>query len=601
MRFRPQKSHRFTLYTPRSETVRALVALARSGKVELDPQPEANATLELRRLQPLVTRFERLLNECGAELPDYQACPLAPRGALENLAAEALDRLTDWCARMRDVLAHRDAALTQRGKLRLLDELLAHTHTSQHDLARFGTHSELLYKGLFACSLTQAPQRDLRNTLQEVVQGSDHRFYLYVGLPEQRRGIEAALTPVCTPLELPDWLQDADDDWRTQLQQRLCALDADIAEQDAQREALRDEPGIIEAVGEMSLLRWYLRQARTLSQDERFCYVTGWTTAPAELQPLLRRAGIKAIVRFPPDVHLGSGPVGLPRSGWLAPFEVFLALYGTPDENEIDPRPLLAVIVPLLFGYMFPDVGHGLVLAAFGYVFYERWPELRFLVPCGLTAAAFGVVFGEVFGFEDWIDPLWIHPLDDPLRILLVPMLFGVALILLGLLLSGVQAIWRGTGWRWCLADAAIVPLYLGTLALPWWRAAWPVPLTALAWFVLGSVLRDYRTPLYALRTALARFLESAFQLLTNSLSFARVGAFALAHAGLSKALLYLGEGIDNPVLFAMYLLLSQALILTLEALIVFVQTVRLVFLEFFLRFLRAEGRILEPMRPPQP
>ncbi|MBI5042145.1 MAG: ATPase, partial [Gammaproteobacteria bacterium] len=139
-----------------------------------------------------------------------------------------------------------------------------------------------------------------------------------------------------------------------------------------------------------------------------------------------------------------------------------------------------------------------------------------------------------------------------------------------------------------------------GALALPWHRAAAPIPLVALAWFLLGPVLRDYRSPGPALRAALMRLLESSFQLRINTLSFARVGAFALAHAGLSKAIVYLGAGIDNPALFAVYIVLSQALILTLETLIVFVQTVRLVFLEFFLRFLRAEGRILEPLQPPQ-
>jgi V/A-type H+-transporting ATPase subunit I len=287
-------------------------------------------------------------------------------------------------------------------------------------------------------------------------------------------------------------------------------------------------------------------------------------------------------------------------SGWLAPFEVFMSLYGTPNENEVDPRPLLAFIVPLLFGYMFSDVGHGLVLAMFGGLLYRRWPEGRFLLPCGLSAAVFGLVFGEVFGFEDWITPLWIHPLDDPLRILLVPMVFGIGLILLGIALSGIEAYWRGAGWRWLLADAAIVPLYMGALAVPLWREALIVPLVALGWFLLGSILRDYRTPWPALRAAFTRLLENSLQLLVHTLSFARVGAFALAHAGLSKALLYLGAGIDTPLLFAVYLLLSQALILTLETLIVFVQTVRLIFFEFFLRFLRAEGRILEPLRPPQ-
>ena len=106
--------------------------------------------LEIRRLQPIVMRFEQLLHECGRHLPDYQACPLVPQGTLETIATAALERLTGWCGRAQALVTRLSTLQQEHSDLNLLAELLAHTHTSQHDLARFGAQGQLLYKEMFA-------------------------------------------------------------------------------------------------------------------------------------------------------------------------------------------------------------------------------------------------------------------------------------------------------------------------------------------------------------------------------------------------------------------------------------------------------------------
>ena len=97
----------------------------------------------------------------------------------------------------------------------------------------------------------------------------------------------------------------------------------------------------------------------------------------------------------------------------------------------------------------------------------------------------------------------------------------------------------------------------------------------------------------------LGRLAQSALELMLNTLSFARIGAFALAHAALSNALLELASLIEVPALQIMALLLGHALIIVIEALVVFVQTTRLILFEFFTRFLRANGRIFRPLESP--
>ena len=93
---------------------------------------------------------------------------------------------------------------------------------------------------------------------------------------------------------------------------------------------------------------------------------------------------------------------------------------------------------------------------------------------------------------------------------------------------------------------------------------------------------------------------QQAFQLAINSLSFARVGAFALAHAGLCSAVVALSEASAQPALSLVVMTLGNAVIVVLEGLVVSIQTTRLVLFEFFIRFLRGEGRALRPLAGPQ-
>jgi len=95
---------------------------------------------------------------------------------------------------MQVLVMHQSSLHLERDNLNLLNEFLAHTPTSKKDLARFCSPSQLLYKGLFACRPTQAPQHSFRNALEAITRGPTQHFYLYIGLPEQRAAIEQSIT-----------------------------------------------------------------------------------------------------------------------------------------------------------------------------------------------------------------------------------------------------------------------------------------------------------------------------------------------------------------------------------------------------------------------
>ncbi len=192
-----------------------------------------------------------------------------------------------------------------------------------------------------------------------------------------------------------------------------------------------------------------------------------------------------------------------------------------PSGTEADPSVLLALAVPLMFGYMFGDVGQGLVIAAAGFALRRRWPLARLFIAGGLSAA----------------------------------FLVGGALLLAGgLLLAAAQAHWRGEFGTWLGTDAGLLVCYLGTIVGLVWTPAWLAAGAGALWFCLGHGV--HRRSVAAVATALAEGVERLLQILINTLSFARVGAFALAHAGLSSAIVALMDAAGHPVAAATVLAL---------------------------------------------
>jgi V/A-type H+-transporting ATPase subunit I len=285
---------------------------------------------------------------------------------------------------------------------------------------------------------------------------------------------------------------------------------------------------------------------------------------------------------------------------WARPFEFFAGLLGTPDKNEADPSRFLAIIAPLLFGYMFGDVGQGCILLLAGILLQKRWPLLRILVANGASAVLFGFVFGSVFGREDLIPALWVHPVEHPLPVLAVPLVAGVLIILLGMILNAFESRWRGEWLRWLHVDAPVVALYLGIISIFILDAKTSLLIiaSALTWYFIGNLLLA-RGNVIAMIASLATLVETTVQLILNTVSFVRVGAFALAHAGLSLAFNIMAESTGSVLVSMLILLLGNIIVIMLEGLVVSIQTTRLILFEFFIRFLQANGRVFKPLSGP--
>jgi V/A-type H+-transporting ATPase subunit I len=210
-------------------------------------------------------------------------------------------------------------------------------------------------------------------------------------------------------------------------------------------------------------------------------------------------------------------------------------------------------------------------------------------------------VFGSVFGREDVIPALWVHPIEQPLPVLAVPLVAGVLVLLLGLVLNALESWWRGELRRWLQVDAAILVMYLSLLAALFLPDSLAVTGFGLAWYLAGSLYGSHTNLLVRVAASIGSLVEQLMQLLINSISFVRVGAFALAHAGLSLAFTIMAESTGNIVAGLLIMLLGNVIVILLEGLVVTIQTTRLVLFEFFIRFLRGSGRTFRPLIAPEP
>jgi V/A-type H+-transporting ATPase subunit I len=164
---------------------------------------------------------------------------------------------------------------------------------------------------------------------------------------------------------------------------------------------------------------------------------------------------------------------------------------------------------------------------------------------------------------------------------------------------AGLGAYWRGEGGQWLSVDLALVLVYLGILGAIWRLEVAMLALVGALWFLWGAGLAARGTLPARLAAAGGWLLERVFQLVMNTISFVRVGAFALGHAALSNALLEIASLVHEPTTRIALLAIGHLFIILLEGLVVFVQTTRLVLFEFFTRFLRGEGRAFRPLTPP--
>lgn len=595
----------FEVLVPRPCVARAIELIAATGAAELDAQAELAAEgVELPDVQDDLGEFRRLEQAFGPYWPAPRMPEAASDRHIERVLGEALERLRAWESEaLPQVRRLEERARDREGLSDLRAFLVAMQGDETLDYGALVSVQPPAASRLFVLAPETPTPRAARPVLRLRLDAGEQTYLLVVGPDADLEQLDESLQAVgARSLSMPEWLDGSAAEALEAVDQRIADLDRDIERTHGAIGELGGRHDVADALGQVRRLDWMVEHLPAVQVSEYLARITGWTDTEdaGVLTRPLEQAGIPAVIGFPEPPADREPPRLTHNPVWARPFELFMRLMGTPGRYETDPSRMLAFIAPVLFGYMFGDIGQGAVLMAAGFLLRRQWPVLTMLIPGGAMAMVFGLVFGSIFTYEGVIGPLWVNPIEEPLPVLVVPLIGGALLILLGLLLNGVAAGRQGHLGIWLRSDAGVVLAYVGALSAAW-RPEQGLAAMALGivWYLAGCAWEGYRSDIASALGHMGELLERLLQLAVNTLSFLRVGAFALAHAGLSVAVVSLGEGADNIVAEVIVLIVGNAVILVLEGLVVSVQTTRLILFEFFVRFFRAEGRPFRPMAPP--
>jgi V/A-type H+-transporting ATPase subunit I len=235
------------------------------------------------------------------------------------------------------------------------------------------------------------------------------------------------------------------------------------------------------------------------------------------------------------------------------------------------------------------------------------------------VAIVFGFLYGSVFGLDNILPALWIRPMANIMQILIITIAAGVVLLSMAFLI-GILNAWMVRDWGRLLFGhngIAGLVLYWSLLGLVAGAFAKRFPIPSLVFVVpaiisgLAVMLSDLlarlvegKRPLiegsvgtYVIQIFFELF-ETLISLLSNSLSYVRVGAFAVAHGGLGAVIFILAnmvspaQGLGYWVVVA----LGNLFIIGFEGMIVGIQTLRLEYYEFFSKFFAGGGTRYTPL-----
>lgn len=338
-------------------------------------------------------------------------------------------------------------------------------------------------------------------------------------------------------------------------------------------------------------------------------------------------------------------PVKLTHGKFISAFERMIFSYGSPLYGTIDPTPFVAIFFTFLFGIMFGDFGQGLVIFLAGLLMSKKvikvggWNKFApVFMGVGCSSCVMGLVTGEFFGTEKVLEPfalfvtglfgtphapiLKVMPSSNPNSIIVIFGIFGVT-IALGFIINSIGLIVNmcNNAMRRKFGSVFFGKSGFFGAVFYWYVVAFAVRIAAFHhvpalfdWIIIGVSLffAAFGEPFERLFDGERPVVENGFgslviggivelievvsSYLSSTISFVRVGAFALAHAVLGFIIHLMSEKC-GPVGGIFVLIAGNAIVVVLEGMIVAIQVIRLQYYEFFSKFFNETGAEFKPLQ----
>lgn len=361
-----------------------------------------------------------------------------------------------------------------------------------------------------------------------------------------------------------------------------------------------------------------------MAKSSKFFYISAWISENDQnyIDDLLKGySNLLIIYKSESEVTNIKPPTKLNNNFLFKPFESLVKMYGVPAYNELDPTSFLSITYMLLFGAMFGDLGQGAIIFLGGLFITKKMGNNMFggiLSRIGVSSMIFGTLYGSFFGFENVIPALLIRPFENINTILISAIATGILLLIISYIYGMINCYKRrdleeGFFGKEGLAGFLLYITLLvmgGGIILKNKIIPTGFGVSIIILSILAMIFRQPLTHLIQGKRPLHSedisgyyiegtfmIMETLLSILSGSVSFIRVGAFAISHVGLFMAFEAMAKMVGTPVGSAVVLIFGNILVIALDGLIVFIQGLRLQYYELFSRYYRGDGVEFEAMK----